>query len=66
MSEATASRRVLHLVVEGFPPERLEALAASSSGTNDVTQIFKLTEASATEALEKIFAAETIAVWGKI
>jgi len=65
MSEAS-SRRILHLVIEGFPPERMEALAKSDKAPNDVVEIFQLTEASAREALEKIFAADTVAVWGKI
>jgi hypothetical protein len=65
MSEATP-RRILHLVVEGFPPERREELVASANGSNDVTEIFQLTEASASKALEKIFAADTVAVWSKI
>jgi hypothetical protein len=29
-------------------------------------ELFHLTEANAREALEKIFAADTVAVWGKI
>jgi len=62
MSEAT-TRRVLHLVIEGFPPERKGELAG---GSNDVTEIFQLTETNAREALEKIFAADTVAVWGKV
>jgi len=65
MSEATP-RRVLHLIVEGFPPERLEELSASDKAPNDIVEIFQLTEASAHEALEKIFAADTVAVWGKV
>jgi hypothetical protein len=65
MSEATP-RRILHLVVEGFPPERMEELGASGEGTSDITEIFQLTEASAREALKKIFAADTVAVWGKV
>jgi len=58
-------RHILHLVIEGFPAARLEEIAESSPATNDVTEIFQLTEANAREALGKIFAADTIAVWGK-
>jgi len=65
MSETT-SRRVLHLVVEDFPPERLEKLAASAGRSSDITEIFQLTEANAREALGKIFEADTVAVWGKV
>ena len=66
MSETSAPRRVLHLVIDGFPADRLEELAGSSPGTTDVTEIFPLTEANAREALEKSFAADTVAVWGNI
>jgi hypothetical protein len=63
MSETPAPRRILHLVLEGFPAARLAEIAGSSPGTADVTEIFQLTESNAGEALEKIFAADTIAVW---
>jgi len=66
MNETSAPCRVLHLVIEGFPADRLKALAESSQGTTDVTEIFQLTEANAREALEKIFAADTIAVWSEV
>jgi len=59
-------RRILHLVVEGYPAARLEELAESSRGTTGVTEIFPLTESTAREALGKIFAADTVAVWGKL
>jgi len=63
--ETSAPRRVLHLVIEGFPADKLEEVAKSSPGPTDVTEIFQLTEANAREALEKIFAADTVAVWGR-
>jgi len=66
MSETSPLRRVLHLVVEGFPADRLEEIGASSRETTDLTEIFQLTETNAPEALEKIFASDTVAVWGKI
>jgi hypothetical protein len=67
MNEKISSpRRVLHLVVEGFPAARLKEIAGPNAGTGDMTEIFELTEANAREALEKIFAADTVAVWGKI
>lgn len=65
MSDTSAPHRVLHLILDGFPPERLEELSAQG-GAGDVTEIFQLTEASAHEALEKIFAADTVAVWGEV
>ena len=66
MNETSSSRRVLHLVIEGFPPGRMPEIAGTSTGTDDVTEIFELTEANAREALEKIFAADTVAVWGEL
>lgn len=57
MSEPSHPRRVLHLVVEGFPAEREKELDG---------EVVRLTEANAREALEKIFAADTVAVWTKI
>jgi len=66
MRAPSSPRRVLHLVVEGFPQERIEELAKPSPESNDVTEIFPLTAANAKEALEKIFAADTVAVWGKL
>ena len=61
MSETSSPRRVLHLVVEGASAARAEETADLSK---DVTsEIFTLTEANAREALEKIFAADTLAVW---
>jgi len=67
MSEPSQnSRRILHLLIEGFPAAMLEEIAASSPRPADVTEIFQLTETNAREALDKIFAADTIAVWGKV
>jgi hypothetical protein len=64
--ETSASRRVLHLVINHFSAARLAEIAEASPGTAGVTEIFPLTEANAREALEKIFAADTVAVWGKL
>jgi hypothetical protein len=63
MSEPTSSapRRVLHLIIEGFPEERRRELAADTGA-----EIFPLTEASAKAALEKIFAADSVAVWSPL
>jgi len=60
MSGSSENRRVLHLVVEGFPAEGEAQLVAEGA------EIFHLTESNAREALEKIFAADTVAVWGKM
>jgi hypothetical protein len=64
--ETSSPHRVLHLIVEGFPPARLRELTGSAGAADDVTEIFQLTEVSAREALEKIFAADTVAVWGAL
>ncbi len=48
----------LHLVIEGFPKERADELAKEPEA-----EVFPLTEANAREALEKIFAADAVAVW---
>jgi hypothetical protein len=62
MSEPSpAPRRALHLVLEGFPEERLKELSADGNA-----EIFRLTEETAKEALEKIFAADSVAVWTKL
>jgi len=66
MREPAEKRRVLHLVVEGFPADKLAVLSVPAPGTADAVEIFPLTESNAREALEKIFAADTIAVWGRI
>ncbi len=66
MSENSSPRRVLHLVIEGFPAAKLAELSAPSPASQSVTEIMPLTEANAAEALEKIFAADTVAVWGQV
>ena len=60
-----APRRALHLVLDGFPVERLDEIAKAADVTQTV-EIFHLTEATAKEALGKIFAADSIAVWTKL
>ena len=60
MSETPSSRRVLHLIVEGLSPARLEEIAKSVGGATDVTEIFQLTEASAARgAGERFSSADT-------
>jgi hypothetical protein len=67
MSETPARpRRVLHLVIDGFPADKLAELSASARGASDLTEIFPLTETNARDALGKIFAADTVAVWGAL
>lgn len=66
MSEPSEKRHILHLVVDGFPVAQLVELSQSAPGTDAVTEIFHLTELNAREALEKIFATDTVAVWCRI
>jgi hypothetical protein len=66
MSESHSPRRVLHLIIEGFPPERQTELVPSPQAPGVVIEIFPLTESNASEALKKIFAAETVNVWGPL
>ena len=65
MSE-TQPRRILHLVIDGYPATQLAEVLEASPETTGATEIFALSPASAREALDKIFAADTIAVWGKL
>jgi len=51
----------LHLIVEGFPQERADDLARQPD-----SEAFPLTEANAKDALEKIFAADSVAVWSDV
>jgi hypothetical protein len=57
MSEA--KRKILYLVVEGLPAGQRPDAGAEA-------EVFTLTEANAREALEKIFAAEAVSVWGRV
>ncbi len=67
MSESSPSaRRALHLVVEGFSEEQVRALINETGGSAVGAEIFPLTEATAKEALEKIFAADSVAVWAPL
>ena len=63
MSEPIPPHRVLHLVIEGLPAAQREALEAQRDST---TEIFALSETTAAAALEKIFTAETVTVWGAL
>lgn len=54
-------RRILYLVVEGLPEAQKPTVAPGEG-----VEIFELTEANAAEALEKIFAADAVSVWGEI
>jgi hypothetical protein len=57
MSEAP--RKILYLVIEGLPKSQWPP-------AGDDAEVFTLTEANAREALEKIFAADAVSVWGDV
>jgi len=66
MSETTPNpRRILHLVIDELSAGKLAKIVEASPETIGATEIFQLTETSAREALEKIFTADTVAVWGR-
>jgi len=53
---------MLHLVVDGYSVEKVrETIDATATD-----ELVVLTEKNAREVLEKIFAADGVAVWGKI
>jgi hypothetical protein len=54
-------RRILYLLVEGLPETQRPAVVPGNN-----MEVFTLTEASAAEALEKIFAADAVSVWGEV
>jgi hypothetical protein len=59
-------RRVLNLVIEGLSEERRQELDRIATEPGVTSEIFPLTDQNARAALEKIFAADTVAVWGKL
>ncbi len=67
MSDPTpAPRRILHLVIDDFPAEKLAEIVEASPKAAGETEIVALTKANAREALDLIFAADTVAVWSKL
>jgi hypothetical protein len=59
-------RRVLNLVIDGLSEERRKELDRIAAEPGTVSEIFPLKEENARAALEKIFAADAVAVWGKV
>jgi hypothetical protein len=55
-------RRILYLLVDGLP----EAQRPVVSSGEDGVEVFTLTESTARVALEKIFAADAVSVWGRV
>ena len=58
----TKPRRSLYLVVEGLPEAQRPIVPPGETGV----EIFTLNESNAREALEKIFAADAVSVWGEV
>ncbi len=56
-------RRILYLIVGDLPADRLSEITAGSGAE---TEVIPLTETNGREALDKIFAADTVAVWGPV
>jgi hypothetical protein len=54
-------RRILYLLVEGLPEAQKPPVAPG-----DGAEIFVLKESNAAEALQKIFAADAVSVWGEV
>ena len=52
-------RKILHLIVDGLPTDQWPPADADAT-------VFKLTERTAREALEKIFASDAVSVWGEV
>lgn len=61
MSDALPVNKILHLVLPETPEALRAELACDAAG-----EVYELTEASAREALAKIFAARQIAFWGVV
>jgi hypothetical protein len=59
-------RRILCLVVEGLSAVRQEDLRKLAERPGWTTEILALTEANSREALEKIFAADSVSVWDQV
>jgi hypothetical protein len=54
-------RHILYLLVDGLPVAQKPQTAPDENA-----EIFVLTEASAAEALKKIFAADSVSIWGEV
>jgi hypothetical protein len=59
-------RHILYLVIEGLPAERRLELEKIAQEPGVTAEIFELTEFNSAVALEKIFAADSVAVWGPL
>jgi hypothetical protein len=55
-------RHILYLLVEGLPDAQRPVVPDDEEGT----EIFPLNESTVREALQKIFAADAVSVWGRV
>jgi hypothetical protein len=55
-------RRLLYLLLPGLPESQRPVIPSDETNA----EIFTLTESNAREALEKIFAADAVSVWGEV
>jgi hypothetical protein len=55
-------RRSLYLIVEGLPAAQRPVVPPGETGV----EVFTLNESNARAALEKIFAADAVSVWGEV
>lgn len=59
-------RRILFLIAESLSDARREEVRQLAAGAkNAAAEIMVLTEANSREALEKLFAADTVTVWSE-
>jgi hypothetical protein len=56
--------RILFLVLEGLSPDRRHELQELARENPQGVEILPLTEENGREALEKIFAADGVSIWG--
>jgi hypothetical protein len=66
MSSPASSRRLLHLAAGRSSVSRLEEIKKCSDASGGASEIFVLTEETAREAVEKIFSADSVMVWGEL
>lgn len=66
MSITSSSRHIVHLVVGGFSATKVEEIVGAPASTGTEAEILVLTDANVREALDKIFSAAGVAVWGEL
>jgi len=63
---SSSPRHLLCLVIEGLSAGRREELEKLAGRADVAAEIFELKETNSREALEKIFAADGVSVWGAL